>query len=59
MTDELVRRGNREVVHSVATNNGARFSDFGFLHMIKRSEGDSILAEHLGLRQEIPRHVFQ
>ena len=59
VTDELVTRGNREVVRSVAANNGARFSDFGFLHMIKRSEGDSILAEHLGLRKEIPRHMFQ
>ena len=58
VTDELVTRGNREVVHSVAANNGARMSDFGFLHMIKRSEGDSILAEHLGLRKEIPRHIF-
>ena len=35
------------------------FSDFGFLHMIKRSETNSILAEHLGLRKEIPRHMFQ
>jgi uncharacterized protein (DUF2336 family) len=59
VTDELVTRGNREVVHSVASNKGASFSDFGFLHMIKRSETDSILAEHLGLRKEIPRHMFQ
>jgi hypothetical protein len=46
-------------VKSVVQNNGARFSDFGFLHMIKRAEGDSILAEQLGLRKDIPRHVFQ
>ena len=59
VTDELVTRGNREVVSSVATNNGARFSNFGFLHMIKRSESDSILAEQLGLRKDIPRHLFQ
>jgi uncharacterized protein (DUF2336 family) len=59
VTDELVTRGNQEVVNSVAKNNGARLSDFGFLHMIKRSEGDSILAEQLGLRQDIPRHIFQ
>ena len=59
VTDELVTRGNREVVNSVAANNGASFSDFGFLHMIKRSETDSILAEQLGLRKEIPRHIFQ
>jgi uncharacterized protein (DUF2336 family) len=58
LTDELVTRGDREVVRSVASNNGARISDFGFLHMIKRSEGDSILAEQLGLRKEIPRHMF-
>jgi uncharacterized protein (DUF2336 family) len=59
VTDELVTRGNREVVQSVASNNGASFSDFGFLQMIKRSETDSILAEHIGLRKEIPRHMFQ
>lgn len=59
VTDELVTRGNRDVVHSIAVNNGARFSDCGFLQLIKRSDGDSILAEHLGLRKEIPRHMFQ
>ena len=59
VTDELVTRGNRDVVHSVAANKGANFSDFGFLHMIKRSASDSILAEQIGLREEIPRHMFQ
>jgi hypothetical protein len=59
VTDVLVTRGNQDVVSSVANNNGARFSDFGFLHMVKRAEGDSILAEQLGLRKDIPRHVFQ
>lgn len=59
VTDVLVRRGNREVVNSVASNRGARLSNFGFLHMIKRAEGDAILAEQLGLRGDIPRHVFQ
>jgi uncharacterized protein (DUF2336 family) len=59
VTDELVARGNQKVVGSVAANNGARFSNFGFLHMIKRSESDSILAEQLGLRKDIPRHLFQ
>jgi uncharacterized protein (DUF2336 family) len=59
VTDELVKRGNQEVVNSVATNNGAKFSEFGFLNMIKRAEGDSILAEQLGLRKDIPRHIFQ
>jgi hypothetical protein len=59
VTDVLVTRGNQEVVNSVARNDGARFSEFGFLHMIKRAEGDSILAENLGLRKDIPRQIFQ
>jgi hypothetical protein len=59
VTDVLVTRGNRDVMNSVASNHGARFSDFGFLHMIQRAEGDSILAEQLGLRKDIPRQLFQ
>jgi uncharacterized protein (DUF2336 family) len=59
VTDVLVTRGNRAVIHSVATNDGARFSDFGILRMIKRSESDSILVEQLGRRKDIPRHLFQ
>src|SRR5216684_5949638 len=59
VTDVLVTRGSREVVNSVANNDGARISEFGFLNMIKRAEGDSILAEQLGLRKDIPRHLFQ
>ena len=59
VTDVLVTRGDPEVVTSVATNKGAQFSEFGFLHMVQRAEGDNILAEHLGLRKDIPRHVFQ
>jgi hypothetical protein len=46
-------------VKSVASNSGAKLSDFGFLNMVQRAEGDSILAERLGLRKDIPRHVFQ
>ena len=59
ITDELVKRGDQDVVNSVASNTGAKFSDFGFLNMVQRAEGDSILAEQLGLRKDIPRHVFQ
>lgn len=59
VTDELVTRGNSEVLKSVAVNDGARFSNFGFLHAIRRSTGDSILAESLGARKDIPRPMFQ
>jgi len=59
VTDVLVVTGGREVVTSLAGNAGARFSDFGFLRMVERSEHDSFLVETLGRRVDIPRHVFQ
>jgi len=59
VTDVLVTRGNQEVARCVATNEGARFSEAGFLKLIKRSENDSILAENVGARHDIPRHLFQ
>jgi uncharacterized protein (DUF2336 family) len=59
VTDVLIVRGSPEVVTSVAANGGARFSGFGFLHLLQRSEDDSILAEQVGLRKDIPRHLFQ
>src|ERR1700759_1718813 len=59
VTDVLVTRGDHAVMSSVAGNAGARFSGTSLLHMVKRAEGDSILAEQLGLRKDIPRHLFQ
>ncbi|MET4840051.1 DUF2336 domain-containing protein [Bradyrhizobium japonicum] len=58
VTDVLVVRGSSEVVTSVASNAGASLSKSGFLHLVRRSEGDSILAESVGLRKDIPRHLF-
>jgi len=59
VTDVLASRGNRAVATAVARNHGAQFSGAGFLHMVQRAENDSILAEHLGQRLDIPRHLFQ
>ncbi len=59
VTDVLVEAGNEAVVNSVAKNAGARFSHFGFLKLVKRSERDSILIEILGQRSDIPRSIFQ
>jgi uncharacterized protein (DUF2336 family) len=58
VTDVLVVRGSKEVVTSVAANSGAHFSNSGFLHLVRRSEEDSILAECVGIRKDIPRHLF-
>jgi uncharacterized protein (DUF2336 family) len=55
VTNVLVMRGAADVVNSVAANDNARLSGSGFFHLLKRSEDDQILAEHLGLREDIPR----
>uniref|UniRef100_Q07J65 DUF2336 domain-containing protein n=1 Tax=Rhodopseudomonas palustris (strain BisA53) TaxID=316055 RepID=Q07J65_RHOP5 len=59
VTDILVRRGDRDVVVALVDNSGASLSEFGFLHLLTRSMDDSIIAEHLGARRDIPRHIFQ
>ena len=58
VTDVLVERGDREVVHSVVKNSGARFSDAGFRMLVKRSTGDDALAAEVGMRSDIPRTHF-
>lgn len=58
VTDVLVTRGDRAVVHSVAQNEGARFSEDGFDVLVKRSDGDDALAERVGLRSDIPKRHF-
>jgi uncharacterized protein (DUF2336 family) len=58
VTDVLVARGDRHVVHSVARNAGARFSDAGFRMLVKRSSGDDALAMQVGARRDLPRQHF-
>jgi uncharacterized protein (DUF2336 family) len=58
VTDVLVTRGDRQVVHSVVRNAGARFSDAGFRMLVKRSSGDEALAMQVGTRSDLPRQHF-
>jgi uncharacterized protein (DUF2336 family) len=58
VTDILVERGDRDVVHSVVKNKSARFSDAGFRTLVDRSNGDDALASELGMRSDIPRQHF-
>jgi uncharacterized protein (DUF2336 family) len=58
VTDVLVERGDREVVHAVVKNVGARFSDAGFRMLVKRSAGDDDLATIVGMRSDVPRPHF-
>jgi uncharacterized protein (DUF2336 family) len=55
-TDVLVERGNQEVVRSVASNNGARFSETGAVRLADRAANDGILAVRLLQRTDIKSH---
>jgi uncharacterized protein (DUF2336 family) len=59
VTDVLVERGNGEVVHKLATNSGARFSETGYGSLIRKAAGDESLAETVGLRRDIPAHLLR
>jgi uncharacterized protein (DUF2336 family) len=53
VTDVVVERGDSDVVHTLATNTGARFSDTGYGMLVQRAEGDDSLCEKVGLRADI------
>jgi uncharacterized protein (DUF2336 family) len=59
VTDVLVRRGDSEVVHSVAENRDARLSNDGFIALVDRAGTDDLLAEKVGLRADIPPRLFR
>lgn len=54
ITDILLDRGNRAVIHRVALNAGAQISESGFRALIKATEFDNVLAEKTGARLDIP-----
>lgn len=58
VTDVLVERGNRDVALSAVQNTGAKFSETGYVRLVKRSEGDDELTHAVGSRPEIPRPQF-
>jgi uncharacterized protein (DUF2336 family) len=59
VTDILVRRGDREVLRSLAENLGAQLSDASFVTLIDRAAQDGVLAEKIGLRSDIPPRLFR
>jgi uncharacterized protein (DUF2336 family) len=58
VTDVLVTRGDREVVHSVSKNHSARISYAGFRMLLKRAVGDDKLALLVGTRADLPQQHF-
>ena len=59
VTDVLVDRGDRDVVHTLAGNAGAEFSDTGYSTLVQRAEGDESLVEKVGRRIDIPLKLFR
>jgi uncharacterized protein (DUF2336 family) len=54
VTDVLVHRGDRVVVRSVAENEGARFSNDGFVQLLDKAREDTSLQESLQARGDLP-----
>ncbi|HYC17871.1 MAG TPA: DUF2336 domain-containing protein [Pseudolabrys sp.] len=59
LSEILVKRGDREVARSIANNQDAALSDNAFTTLVQRSEKDSVLAEKVGMRTDIPPRLFR
>jgi uncharacterized protein (DUF2336 family) len=58
VTDVLVERGDRRVLHKVAGNRGARFSLAGYERLSDRARRDRRLTLTLAQRSDIPRQYL-
>ncbi len=59
LTDALVERGDRDVISKLAENDGARFSEKVYTQLVDQADADETLLEKLGLRLDIPLHIFR
>jgi uncharacterized protein (DUF2336 family) len=59
LADVIVARGDRDVSRSIATNAAAKLSENAFTTLVKRAEQDSVLAERVGMRTDIPPRLFR
>ena len=59
VTDVLVRRGEREVIRSLAANDGASLSSQSYGRLIKRAETDGMLAIAVGKRQDLSDELLR
>jgi uncharacterized protein (DUF2336 family) len=59
VTDVLLQRGDAQVVHKLAENSGARFSESGYHNLVKHSGRDERLSEKVGLRLDLPPQLFR
>ena len=59
VSEVLAARGDLEVARSLATNASAKLSENAFGTLVRRAEKDSVLAEKVGLRTDIPPRLFR
>lgn len=59
LTDTLIERGDRHVFNKLAENAGARFSEKTYARLVDHAADDETLCEKLGLRLDIPLHIFR
>jgi len=59
LSEVLIDRGDREVARSIAKNPNARLSESAFATLLQRAEQDSVLAEQVGMRIDIPPRLFR
>lgn len=59
ITDVLITRGDQKVMHTLAGNDGARFSGYGFKTLVDRADGDEALQEKIGSRRDLPQPLLK
>lgn len=59
VTNALLRRGDRDVMKTVATNAGAQLSEAGYDTLAEHAAGDPRLAECVVQRPDIPQRHFR
>jgi uncharacterized protein (DUF2336 family) len=59
VTDILVERGDREVLHTVSANEGASFSDRGFDRLLERGQDDAAITGALARRSDLTPNRVQ
>jgi len=58
VTDALIARGNSDAIRKVAANEGARFSEIGFVKLINAAKSDKVLAATIANRPDIPPELL-
>src|SRR5262249_30465577 len=58
VTDVLVRRGDDDVVCSLAANDGAKFSEPGMTRLAERAEDNEAIAENVARRPDLPHQLY-